>query len=116
MNTEGIFSKEKINDITIVTVKLSRGTMDSAPQLREFIMKLVNDGEKYIITDLSYCDFMDSSFLGALVAILKKLKSIQGDFKIVLSKKIPEGILSLTKMDKVFDVHKTVEDALKGFA
>jgi len=115
MNKSALFSEEKINDIVVVTVNLSRGTMDSAPQLREYIMYVIGEGEKYIIADLSYCDFMDSSFLGALVAILKKLKSIQGDFKIVLSKKTPEGILALTKMDKVFDVHKTVEDAIKSF-
>ena len=84
MSRPEIFSTEKINDITVVKIVLTRGTMDSAPLLREFMMELINNGEKYIITDLSYCDFMDSSFLGAMVAILKKLKSIQGDFKIVL--------------------------------
>ena len=66
-------------------------------------------------TDLSFCDFMDSSFLGALVAMLKKLKSVRGDLKIVISKSAPEGILSLTKMDRVFSIFKTVDEAIADF-
>jgi anti-anti-sigma factor len=110
-----LFTKEKTNDKTIVTINLNRGTMDTAPEIREYMMGIIEEGERFIIGDLSKCEFMDSSFLGALVAVLKKLKSINGDFKIVISKKTPEGILSLTKMDKVFSVYPTVEEAVKSF-
>ncbi len=111
-----IFSKETVNDdVVIITVNLSRATMSSAPQFRDYAMELIGDGVKKIIANLSYCDFLDSSFLGALVAVLKKLKSIQGDMKVVIAHSTPEGILALTKMDKVFSVYKSLEEAKESF-
>jgi anti-anti-sigma factor len=110
-----LFTKEKTYDKTIVTINLTRGTMDTAPELREYMMELIEEGERFIIGNLSKCEFMDSSFLGALVAVLKKLKSINGDFKIVFSKKTPDGILNLTKMDNVFSVYPSVEEAINSF-
>jgi anti-anti-sigma factor len=111
-----IFSKETVdNDVVVITVNLSRATMSSAPQFRDYAMEVIGDGAKKIIANLSYCDFMDSSFLGALVAVLKKLKSIQGDMKVVITHSTPEGILSLTKMDKVFSVYKSLEEAKQSF-
>jgi len=110
-----IFTHEKYDDIVNVKVNISRATMDSAPQFREYLINLIEDGDKKFIIDLSYCDFLDSSFLGSMVASLKKIKSLNGSLVIVNNKETPAGILSLTNMDRVFQIYKTVEDAISVY-
>ncbi len=115
MKTSAIFTHEKFDDIISVKVNISRATMDSAPQFREYLIKLIEEGDKKFIVDLSYCDFLDSSFLGSMVASLKKVKSLKGSLVIVNNKDVPAGILSLTNLDRVFQIYKTIEDALIEF-
>ena len=111
-----IFTSEKYDDdITTVTVNLSRATMDSAPQFRQYLVELIEKDCKNLIVDLRTCDFLDSSFLGALVFGLKKAKGIGGDLKILIAKQAPMGILSLTKMDQVFSVYKELDEAVLSY-
>lgn len=110
-----LFTTEKIDDIAIVKINLSRATMDSAPEFREYLMRLIENDERNVIVNLAMCDFLDSSFLGALVFGLKKLKAEGGNLKIVIATQAPAGILSLTKMDQVFTVFNNMDDAINSF-
>ena len=115
MEITSIFTHKKYDDIVTVKVNISRATMDSAPQFREYLVNLIEDGDKKFIIDLSYCDFLDSSFLGSMVASLKKIRSLNGTLVIVNNKETPAGILSLTNMDRVFQIYKTVEEAVSVY-
>lgn len=110
-----IFTSEKFDSVIVVKVNISRATMDSAPEFREYLAELIEKDEKYVIVDLSACDFLDSSFLGALVFGLKKLKSEGGNLKIIIATQVPAGILSLTKMDQVFTVFNDLDEAIDSF-
>lgn len=110
-----IFTHKKYDDLVAVKINISRATMDSAPQFREYLNKLVEDGNEKFIIDLSFCDFLDSSFLGSMVASLKKIRSLKGNLVIVNNKEVPAGILSLTNLDRVFQIYQTVEDAVIAF-
>src|SRR5450755_4878823 len=57
----------------------------TAPELRERVMCLIDDGTLHIIADLRGVDFLDSTGLGALVGSLKRLRSRQGSLVIVTS-------------------------------
>jgi len=115
LEATSIFTHETYGDIVAVKINISRATMDSAPQFREYLVKLIEEGNKKFIVDLSYCDFLDSSFLGSLVASLKKIKSLKGSLVIVNKKETPAGILSLTNLDRVFQIYKTTEEALAAY-
>ena len=47
-----VFTTEKVDEIAIVKVNISRATMDSAPEFREFLMQLIENDEKNVIVDL----------------------------------------------------------------
>lgn len=115
MEVGTIFTHSKYDDVVAVKINISRATMDSAPQFREYLIKLIEDGDKKFIVDLSFCDFLDSSFLGSMVASLKKIRSLKGNLVIVNNKEVPAGILSLTNLDRVFQIYKTVEEAMIAF-
>jgi len=111
-----IFTSEKYDSVSVVKVNLSRATMDSAPEFREFLSALIEKEDKLVIVDLSSCDFLDSSFLGALVFGLKKLKAEGGNLKVVIATQAPAGILSLTKMDQVFSVFNDLDEAIASYS
>ncbi len=46
----------------------------TAPELRERVIRFIDDGTRHVIADLRDVDFLDSTGLGALVGSLKRLR------------------------------------------
>ncbi len=84
----------------------------TAPQLRERLIALVDDGVRKVIVDLSRVEFLDSTGLGVLVGGLKRLRSVGGDLVLVCAHERLLKIFRITGLDRVFTLHETVEDAV----
>lgn len=109
------FTEEKYGEVLITTVHLERATLVEAENFKPFITKLIEDGERKIIVDLSDCDFIDSTFLGVLVNGLKKLKRRNGDLFLVGFKPAVSAMFELTRMDRVFRYFSSTQDAIFEF-
>ncbi|MFO7524483.1 MAG: STAS domain-containing protein, partial [Ignavibacteriaceae bacterium] len=77
------FTRETQGDILVITVNLFRATMKEADNFKHTLVSEIEQGWKKIVVDLSYCEFIDSTFLGALVVSLKKVTSMGGDLRLV---------------------------------
>ncbi len=66
-----------------------------------------------VILDLSKIDFIDSSGLGALVQIAKKLKDAGGTFQIVSNTRVTQTV-KLVRLDKFLSLQDSLDDALKN--
>jgi anti-anti-sigma factor len=87
-----------------------------APTIRAQIDSLISTGTLKIVVDLSETSFLDSAGLAVLVNLLKQLRQLGGDAKLVWPKKEEATrILRLTKFDRVFEISDTVELALSSF-
>lgn len=106
------FNADTYGDIQVVNVYLKRATLKDAMSFRDFIMDLVKKGNLKFIVDLSTCEYIDSTFLGALVSSLKKIASIRGDLQLVYNNKNSTIVFEMTSMNRVFKIHQTLEDAL----
>ena len=109
------FKSENIGDITVVRVYLNRATLAKALLFKEFVGKIIEGGSSKIIVDLSVCEYVDSTFLGAMVALLKKTNSLNGDVRLVYNKELPSLVFVLTRMDKVFKVFPLLDEAVQSF-
>ncbi|MBX3009706.1 MAG: STAS domain-containing protein [Melioribacteraceae bacterium] len=109
------FSFEIKDDITIVNILLNRATLAKAVTFKEYIGELIAKGSNKLVIDLSKCEYVDSTFLGAMVALLKKVNSINGDLRLVYNKEMPSLVFVLTRMDKVFKVFPNLEEAMESF-
>jgi anti-sigma B factor antagonist len=89
-----------------------RLTMVVTPQLRTLITETVQSGRARIVVDLSACEFVDSSGLGALIAGLKTARQAGGDLRIAGVGPQVATVLQLTNLDKVLRPHGTVSGAL----
>lgn len=78
--------------------------VDEVATFRVKVNKLIEEGNKNFIFNFSQCDFMDSTGLGALVAIYKKCAENGGSIKLKSLKPNVEKLFKLTRLDKVFEI------------
>lgn len=88
-----------------------RLTMVGAPDLRDMVSSLVQEGRTRLVVDLSGVTFLDSSGLGALVAGLKSARQAGGDLRIAAASEQVLLVLKLTSLDRVLEPHASVEAA-----
>lgn len=109
------FALEKSNDILIVNIKTKRATVEMSGGLKEELINKIESGDTKVIVNLSESEFVDSSFLGALVAGLKRATMKNGDLKIVGLQPPVRAMFELTRLYRIFDIFDKIEDALNSF-
>jgi anti-sigma B factor antagonist len=98
-------------DILILRVGETRVDAAKAPALRDELLRQIDAGHSRIVLDLSATDFMDSSGLGALVSAMKRLGS-RGRLAIAGAQGAVTRLFTLTRMDRVFALHPSVDAAV----
>lgn len=96
------------------TVVAARGEIDvaAAPQLRERLVDLIEDGRTRLVVDLEDVDFVDSTGLGVLVGAVRRARSADGDVRLVCTNSRLLKVLDVTGLDEVFVIGDTVADAV----
>ena len=81
--------------------------------LMEEIDTLISSGKKNIVLELAGIRYMNSSGINVLVNILTKARNAGGDVTVCnLSAKVKE-LLVVTKLDTIFRILPSVDDAVK---
>ncbi len=102
---------EHLAGVTVVVPSVKRLDAAVAPAFRQAVVDRVARGERRLVLDLRHVEFMDSSGLGALVAILKAAGT-QGAVALCHAGGAVRGLLTLTRMDRVFRIVPTREEAI----
>lgn len=94
----------------IVTVGDARVDAAVAVQFKDGMRKTIADGHDRVVLDLSNVDFLDSSGLGAVVAVMKLMGP---ERRLDLAGLTPtvDKVFRLTRMDLVFRIFGTLEEA-----
>ena len=97
-------SVQETADCLVVTVLEPRIDAASAIQFKETMRPLAGKGSGPVVLDLSRVEFLDSSGLGAVVAVMKL---IGPNRKLELAGLTPnvDKVFRLTRMDSVFTIH-----------
>jgi anti-sigma B factor antagonist len=107
--------EEVIDDIIIEIVNLDRATIQEAEELKNNVNEKIRLGYKKVIIDISTVEFLDSTFLGVIVNILKKVAKMGGDLKLVGFKPVVRAMFELTRLFRVFESYSELQDAIKSF-
>ncbi len=110
------FIKEKYGDVILEVVNLERATLKEAEDFKKILIKDIEEGSRKLVVDLSQCEFIDSTFLGALVVSLKKVTSLGGDLKLIGFQPAVHAMFELTRMFRVFETFTSKEDAIKSYS
>lgn len=87
----------------------------SAIQFKEQMRDLTQSGEPRVVLDMARVQFLDSSGLGAIVAV-KKLLGPDRIFELSSLTPTVEKVFRLTRMDSIFTIHPTHAAALSNDA
>jgi anti-sigma B factor antagonist len=84
------------------------GEVDSynAPQLREAMVRLIEQGQPNLILNLTRVDYIDSTGLGVMVAGLKRATENGGSVQIICPNPTIYKVFQITSLNKVFVIHE----------
>jgi len=102
-------------DITVVRPGADRLTAVNAKAFKEDISKVINSGAARLIVDLGEVTFIDSSGLGALVGVLKKI-GYHGELVVSGLNEDVAQMFKVCRMDRVFTAYPSVDTALQKMA
>ena len=107
------FDNTTINGLLVSKVLDTRIDASVAQELKMALLHHFQPEPQTVILNLEAVTFIDSSGLGALVSVLKN-RGNGGDLIISGSKGAVASMFKLTRMDKVFRVFATTEEALQA--
>ena len=84
----------------------------TAPALRETLPGLVDAGHVDLVVNLTEVRFMDSTGLGLLVGVLKRVRGADGRLQLVIDSERLLKVFRITALTQVFTIRETVDEAL----
>ena len=106
--------KSAMNGATLV-IRVAENRIDAtgAIQFKERMRDLIQTPSQRVILDLSEVYFLDSSGLGAVVAVMKLLAP---DRRLELAglTATVDKVFRLTRMDSVFTIHQALDEGLRN--
>jgi anti-sigma B factor antagonist len=102
---------EPPSGVTVVSVR-GEADLHSAPELRDALATLIEDGSDELVLDLSETTFVDSMTLGVLLGAMKRVRSRGGHLRLVVAGADVRRIFEITLLDRVFPLHDTREEAV----
>jgi anti-sigma B factor antagonist len=105
----------QIGHVSVVDLsgKITIGEGDVA--LRNAVQGLLDNGNSNILLNLEKVSYMDSAGIGELVACYKRAKEKEGSVKLLNPSGKVYDLLSLTKLEEVFDTFTDEKEALVSY-
>jgi anti-sigma B factor antagonist len=108
-------SERVLDGVVVIELAGTASTNEASNQIRARFKEVLGDGNTRLVVDLSRLLYIDSGGLGALVAGYTTARNQGGNMKLACPTRQFRDQLIMTKLDTVFDVYNTIEDALKSF-
>jgi anti-sigma B factor antagonist len=107
--------EKKIEGKVVLKILEARFGADKAGPFKEYMTRYLQGGNRRVVLDLSKVDFIDSSGLGAILSVLKMMGK-DGELAVCGLTDPVASMFKLTRMDRVFTIHKTAELAAAAAA
>lgn len=103
------------NNAPVIQIKgkLVGGSLST--EFSQMLHNLLDKGKKNVIVDLSRVSFISSSGLGILISGLTSIRKSGGNLKLASISNKVEGLLSITKLDQIFEQYDSVEKAVDSY-
>lgn len=100
------------SETLLVNLDIKEASLDNADLFKAELTALFDQYQKRIIINMSAVEYIDSSFLGALVSSLKYVISFKADIVLVGLRKDIANLFALIRLDKVFKIYGSFNEAL----
>ncbi|HKP27819.1 MAG TPA: STAS domain-containing protein [Gemmatimonadales bacterium] len=90
-------------------------TVGNRQELKATVQAGLDAGARKFLLDCSPTGYIDSSGLGALVTIAKRVREAGGQIRLAGLNDDLRSLFELTKLDTLFAIYPGIEEALQGF-
>ncbi|MGB5848897.1 MAG: STAS domain-containing protein [Ignavibacteriaceae bacterium] len=109
------FEKIYIDGVFVIVVNCTRSTMLEANEFKKLIKDEINSGHNKLVIDLTKCEYVDSTFFGAIMMTFGMMTDKGYMLKVVRPTISGEDIFTSTNTLRLFDIYKIREEAIKSF-
>jgi anti-sigma B factor antagonist len=107
-------STRQIGNSTVVDA-VGDITLYNCPEVRKVLLALFKEKHaKRVIVNLEKVRYIDSAGIACLVEALKVSRELKSEFALFGLTPTTRQVLELTRLVKVFEIHNTEEEALRG--
>ena len=108
------FQVSKNGGVTLVEVE-GQLIVGNRQELKQKVLEHLEGGDRKFVIDFSNTGYIDSSGLGVLVSLSKKIREQGGELRLSSLNEDLRTLFELTKLDTLFRIADTKEEALDGF-
>jgi anti-sigma B factor antagonist len=99
---------------TVLSVKEGRLDAHNSGELKDRILKVLEEGGRNLIIDLGDVQFIDSSGLGALLSGYKNANLRSSAFALASLQPRVKSMFELTRLHRVFEIYPGLQEAMDG--
>lgn len=110
----GLSDTKSASGVMIVRVE-GQLVVGNRTELKEHIQGLLERGERRFLIDFGQTGYIDSSGLGALVTLARKVREEGGDLRLSGLNEDLRALFELTKLDTLFTIAETPDQAIATF-
>ena len=105
------YQLEKAGNIQYLHIQGDLIGDDVGPKLVEIVTNAVNDKIKSFVIDLKEVRYISSSGIGVLITMLTKMRNSGGEVYLTSPSEHVKKLLIITKLNNIFTVFDSIEDA-----
>lgn len=107
------FQVTKSGDVLVIDVE-GQLIVGNRQELKQKVLEELDGGERKFVVDFSDTGYIDSSGLGVLVSLSKKIREQGGELRLSSLNEDLRTLFELTKLDTLFKIADTRDEALQG--
>ncbi len=108
------FHVNREGDVTVLDVD-GQLIVGNRQELKKAVLNELEKGERKFLVDFTNTGYIDSSGLGVLVSLSKKIREQDGELRLASLNEDLRTLFELTKLDTLFRIADSREEALEGF-
>ena len=108
------FEVQKVGDVTVVDVE-GQLIVGNRQELKQRVLADLEGGERKFLVDFTRTGYIDSSGLGVLVSLSKKIREQGGELRLSSLNEDLRTLFELTKLDTLFRIADSRADGLEGY-
>jgi anti-sigma B factor antagonist len=108
------FSVRKEGGVCVVAVE-GQLIVGNRQELKQKVLDELERGERRFLVDFSQTGYIDSSGLGVLVSLSKKIRELNGELRLSNLNDDLRTLFELTKLDTLFRISDSRETGLRSF-
>jgi anti-sigma B factor antagonist len=108
------FEVAKQGDITVLDVE-GQLIVGNRQELKQKVLEELENGERKFLIDFDRTGYIDSSGLGVLVSLSKKIREQGGELRLANLNEDLRTLFELTKLDTLFQISSSRDEALASF-